>query len=256
MSASPKLDRRKRPGQRRPGAGGGGAGRDPGGHRHLLGDPTRTAGPGRQARRQQPPRSKSAGERRRSPEEHDPGGRPCQAAASARAARHGQDAAGHPEDHRRAIPRITDAIIAVGLYELVRAPDHAETRAWHVLVGGSLAGLVRPAPPGAGSAAAPAGSQSIPPESPCPPPGSAGPPPPGTPAPAMPPQSACCAPFSASRSTSAERPPAEHAPAVPATSDVHQPWTSGLPSPGEHSAAGAAPPRLTTNPRTRSAHAG
>src|SRR5258708_22466822 len=43
-----------------------------------------------------------------------------------------------------AIPRITDAIIAEGRYELVRAPDHAETRAWHVLVGGRLAGLVRP----------------------------------------------------------------------------------------------------------------
>ncbi len=26
----------------------------------------------------------------------------------------------------------------------MRAPDHAETRAWHVLVGGMLAGLVRP----------------------------------------------------------------------------------------------------------------
>jgi hypothetical protein len=45
---------------------------------------------------------------------------------------------------RPAIPRITDAIIAEGLYELVRAPGHAETRAWHVLVGGRLAGLVRP----------------------------------------------------------------------------------------------------------------
>jgi hypothetical protein len=65
------------------------------------GSTTRTAGPGRQVRRQQPPRSKSAGERGRSSEEHDPGGRPCQAAASARAARHGQEAAGHPEDHRR-----------------------------------------------------------------------------------------------------------------------------------------------------------
>jgi hypothetical protein len=43
-----------------------------------------------------------------------------------------------------AVPRITDAIIAEGRYELVRAPDHAETRAWHVLVGGRLAGLVRP----------------------------------------------------------------------------------------------------------------
>ncbi len=29
-------------------------------------------------------------------------------------------------------------------YELVKAPDHAETCAWHVLVGGRLAGLVRP----------------------------------------------------------------------------------------------------------------
>ena len=44
----------------------------------------------------------------------------------------------------RRIPRITGAIIAEGLYELVRAPDHAETRAWHVLAGGRLAGLVRP----------------------------------------------------------------------------------------------------------------
>ena len=45
---------------------------------------------------------------------------------------------------RPAIPRITDAIIAEGLYELVRASDHAETRTWHVLAGGRLAGLVRP----------------------------------------------------------------------------------------------------------------
>jgi hypothetical protein len=45
---------------------------------------------------------------------------------------------------RSAIPRITDAIISEGLYRLVRAAGHAETRAWHVLVGGSLAGLVRP----------------------------------------------------------------------------------------------------------------
>jgi len=45
---------------------------------------------------------------------------------------------------RRAVPKITGAIIAEGRYELVRAPDHAETRAWHVLVGSRLAGLVRP----------------------------------------------------------------------------------------------------------------
>jgi len=45
---------------------------------------------------------------------------------------------------RRAAPKITDAIIAEGRYEIVRAPGHAETRAWHVLVSGVLAGLVRP----------------------------------------------------------------------------------------------------------------
>jgi hypothetical protein len=45
---------------------------------------------------------------------------------------------------RPAVPKITGAIIAEGLYELVRAPDHAETRAWHVLVAGVTAGLVRP----------------------------------------------------------------------------------------------------------------
>jgi hypothetical protein len=45
---------------------------------------------------------------------------------------------------RPSVRRITDAIIAEGRYELVRAPDHAETRAWHVLVGGRRAGLVRP----------------------------------------------------------------------------------------------------------------
>jgi hypothetical protein len=44
---------------------------------------------------------------------------------------------------RSAVPRITDAIIAEGRYELVRAPDHAETRAWHVF-DGRLAGIVRP----------------------------------------------------------------------------------------------------------------
>ena len=45
---------------------------------------------------------------------------------------------------RPAVPGITDAILAEGRYELMRAPDHAETRAWHVLIGGGPAGLVRP----------------------------------------------------------------------------------------------------------------
>jgi len=35
-------------------------------------------------------------------------------------------------------------IIAEGQYELVRAPDYHETRAWHVLVSGKRAGQVRP----------------------------------------------------------------------------------------------------------------
>ncbi len=35
-------------------------------------------------------------------------------------------------------------MIGEGRYELVRAPGHAESRAWQVLVGGKPAGLVRP----------------------------------------------------------------------------------------------------------------
>ena len=49
-----------------------------------------------------------------------------------------------PRRGRPTVPGITDEIIVEGLYELVRAPDHAETRAWRVLVGGRTAGLVRP----------------------------------------------------------------------------------------------------------------
>jgi len=45
---------------------------------------------------------------------------------------------------KQALPKITSAIIAESQYELVRAPGHHETRAWHVLVGGTRAGLVRP----------------------------------------------------------------------------------------------------------------
>ncbi len=40
-------------------------------------------------------------------------------------------------------PTITDEVIANGLYELVRAPDYTETRAWLVMVSGRAAGLVR-----------------------------------------------------------------------------------------------------------------
>lgn len=41
-------------------------------------------------------------------------------------------------------PEITPGIIGNGRYDIVKAPDHAESRAWHVLVGGRRAGLVRP----------------------------------------------------------------------------------------------------------------
>ena len=107
---------------------------------------------------------------------------------------------------RPAVPRITSAFIAEGRYELVRAPDHAETRAWHVLVGGRLAGLVRPT--WRGERSRPGWEPVDTAGTALPATGSAGSPPPGTPAPAMPPQSACCGPCSASRNKSARRPPA------------------------------------------------
>ncbi len=42
------------------------------------------------------------------------------------------------------LPTITGAIIGESQYQLVRAPGHHETRAWHVLVAGTRVGLVRP----------------------------------------------------------------------------------------------------------------
>jgi hypothetical protein len=45
---------------------------------------------------------------------------------------------------KQPLPEITSAIIAESQYKLVRAPGHHETRAWHVLVGGTRVGLVRP----------------------------------------------------------------------------------------------------------------
>lgn len=44
----------------------------------------------------------------------------------------------------QATPKITARIIGESRYELIKAPDHAESRAWHVLAGGQRAGLVRP----------------------------------------------------------------------------------------------------------------
>jgi len=42
------------------------------------------------------------------------------------------------------LPTITSTIIGESRYELIRAPGHHETRAWHVLVGGTRVGLVHP----------------------------------------------------------------------------------------------------------------
>lgn len=53
-------------------------------------------------------------------------------------------AAPAPGPREQPLPTITSAVIAEGQYELVRAPGHHETRAWHVLVGGTRVGLVRP----------------------------------------------------------------------------------------------------------------
>jgi hypothetical protein len=79
-----------------------------------------------------------------------PGLRPASVRAAAGGCRNrgGAPAAGErrPADggRRPAAPRITAATISEGRYEIVKAPDYAESRAWDVLVGGKRAGLVRP----------------------------------------------------------------------------------------------------------------
>lgn len=45
---------------------------------------------------------------------------------------------------KQSLPAISDEIIREGIYELVRAPEHRETRTWHVMVAGTRVGLVRP----------------------------------------------------------------------------------------------------------------
>ena len=105
------------------------------GHAASTHDPG-AGNPAALARTSAPAENGSRGEagrprRARSPATCEDAGLPPQAAPSAGGG-------------RRAAPKITDAIIAEGRYEIVRAPDHAETRAWHVLVSGMLAGLVRP----------------------------------------------------------------------------------------------------------------
>jgi hypothetical protein len=109
-----------------------------------------------------------------------------------------QESSSRPGPARRspAIPRITSDIIRESRYELVRAPDHAETRAWRVLVNGRAVGLVRPtwrgerSRPGwepmtsAGAVLPVKGTGRITP--------------PGTPGTVTPPPSACCVPYSIS----------------------------------------------------------
>jgi hypothetical protein len=45
---------------------------------------------------------------------------------------------------KQSLPTISDEIIREGIYELVRPPEHRETRTWHVMVAGTRVGLVRP----------------------------------------------------------------------------------------------------------------
>jgi len=49
-----------------------------------------------------------------------------------------------PGQRKRPLPEITGVIIREGRYDLVRAPGHHETRAWHVMVSGTRVGTVRP----------------------------------------------------------------------------------------------------------------
>jgi len=69
---------------------------------------------------------------------HIPGPAPAHTRPAPRAPQPGTGTT-HPPD-----PDITPGIIGNGQYDIVKAPDHADTRAWHVLVGGRRAGLVRP----------------------------------------------------------------------------------------------------------------
>lgn len=45
---------------------------------------------------------------------------------------------------KQPLPAITEEIIREGTHKLARAPDHRETRSWHVIVSGTRVGLVRP----------------------------------------------------------------------------------------------------------------
>jgi hypothetical protein len=48
------------------------------------------------------------------------------------------------KQRKAGLPRITPQVIAEGLYQVVKAPDHANTHTWHVLVQGTCVGMVRP----------------------------------------------------------------------------------------------------------------
>ena len=112
------------------------------------------------ARNQQTAQKRHAGLARRFPRppsvdtapRNIPGARPAPAAGSREAGdsrRPGRSAPPPPGPKaaarpRVAISRITVEIIAEARYELARAPDWAETRAWHVLVAGRPVG---PCPP-------------------------------------------------------------------------------------------------------------
>jgi hypothetical protein len=91
-----------------------------------------------------PPRVDSTAPVTRAPEPPEPAAASERAPARRPAARPSR--AGAPRRERAASrsPRITPAIISDGRYKLVKSPDHAESRAWHVMIGRRRAGLVCP----------------------------------------------------------------------------------------------------------------
>lgn len=84
--------------------------------------------------------------RARTPAPDSGNGRPATPAAPADIA---ADTGAPPDrtarsQRKQSLPVITNEIIREGTYELIRAPEHRETRTWHVLVAGTRVGLVRP----------------------------------------------------------------------------------------------------------------
>jgi hypothetical protein len=80
----------------------------------------------------------------RAPEPPESAAAPERAPARRPAARPARARAPRRERAASRLPRITPAVIRDGRSRLVKAPDYAESRTWHVMIGRRRAGLVRP----------------------------------------------------------------------------------------------------------------